>query len=306
MRRRRSERCAGSRRQRPPRDGARTHRPSVTAVRRQSERRVRQSKCDRRLLVSQRLRTANASAKRAVIVWFPGGGLVGGSSTDYDASGLVKTGNVIVVSVNYRVGALGFFAYPRSTRKGTKRATMAYGSAVRAAVVQRNIGAFGGDPANVTIAGESAGALTVLAHMVAPESAHLFARAIMESSGTPPVTARGVPRSTSPKQREQDLPPLPDARTWRVCAPSRRQSGGCAVGVSLRLIGGPNTPIPVIFHAAFTAGTYNHVPVLTGTNHNEWRWSVANAELNSGSRSPPTGIPQRSRPSTERRWRRRS
>ena len=48
------------------------------------------------------------------------------------------------------------------------------------------------------------------------------------------------------------------------------------------LIGGPNTPIPVIFHAAFTAGTYNHVPVLTGTNHNEWRWSVANAELNSG------------------------
>jgi para-nitrobenzyl esterase len=48
------------------------------------------------------------------------------------------------------------------------------------------------------------------------------------------------------------------------------------------LIGGPNTPIPVIFHAAFTTGAYAHVPVLTGTNHNEWRWPVANAELNSG------------------------
>jgi para-nitrobenzyl esterase len=227
---------------------------------------------------------ANASGKRAVIVWFPGGGLVGGSSTDYDASGLVKTGNVIVVSVNYRVGALGFFAYPALDAERHEAGDYGLMDQQYALQwVQRNIGAFGGDPANVTIAGESAGALTVLAHMVAPESAHLFARAIMESSGTPPVTARGVPTID-----------VAEATGTRFAT-----AAGCADMACLRalpadkvvdvqsafrfgLIGGPNTPIPVIFHAAFTAGTYNHVPVLTGTNHNEWRWSVANAELNSG------------------------
>jgi len=222
--------------------------------------------------------------KRAVIVWFPGGGLVGGSSSDYDTSALVTTGGVIVVTVNYRVGALGFFAYPALDTEPHESGD--YGimdQQYALAWVQRNIAAFGGDPANVTIAGESAGALTVLAHMVAPGSVHLFARAIMESSGTPTLLARAVP-------------PIAVAETT---GSKFAAAAGCADVDCLRglpadkivatqsafrfgLIGGQNTPLPTGFHQAFTTGAYAHVPVLTGSNHDEWRWSVANAELVSG------------------------
>jgi len=222
--------------------------------------------------------------RRAVIVWFPGGGLVGGSSGDYDASGLVKTGNVIVVSMNYRVGALGFFAYPGLDAE--KHEAGDYGVMDQQYAlqwVQRNIAAFGGDTSNVTIAGESAGALTVLAHMVAPESAHLFAHAIMESSGTPPVTARGVPAIDVAEgigSKFAAAVGCQDIACLRALPPDKIVAAQSAFRFGL--IGGANTPLPVSFHTAFTTGAYAHVPVLTGTNHDEWRWLVANVELITG------------------------
>jgi para-nitrobenzyl esterase len=120
---------------------------------------------------------------RAVLVWIHGGAFVGGASNLYPLDYLARDGDLVVVSMNYRLGALGFMAHPAFARD------RAGGYALedqRAALrwVQRNIAAFGGDPGNVTIAGESAGAASVCMQLFAPEeSAGLFHKAIVQSAG---------------------------------------------------------------------------------------------------------------------------
>src|SRR5256885_7797618 len=117
------------------------------------------------------------------MVWFHGGALLVGESDDYDASRLVERG-VVVVTVNYRLGALGFLAHPALTAESPDGASGNYGlmdqqEALR--WVQRNIDRFRGDPRRVTIFGESAGGLSVHSHLASPVSAGLFHGAIVES-----------------------------------------------------------------------------------------------------------------------------
>jgi para-nitrobenzyl esterase len=124
-----------------------------------------------------------ASRKLPVIVWIYGGVFVGGSSSIYPLEHLAKKGNAVIVSMNYRLGVFGFMSHPgfKAESNGT------YGlEDQRAALrwVQRNIAAFGGNPKNVTIAGESAGAASVCMHLIAPkETSGLFQRAIIQSGG---------------------------------------------------------------------------------------------------------------------------
>ena len=119
---------------------------------------------------------------RPVLVWIHGGGLVQDGARDYDGSELAADG-VVVVTINYRLGALGFLAHPAlASRPGGAAGN--YGLMDQQAAlrwVQRNIARFGGDPDNVTIAGQSAGGLSVLAQMVSPGARGLFQRAIVES-----------------------------------------------------------------------------------------------------------------------------
>jgi para-nitrobenzyl esterase len=119
-----------------------------------------------------------------VMVWIHGGGYVGGESDDYNPSALVANG-VIVVTINYRLGALGFLADAAlaSHRGGSSGdyGLMDQQAALR--WVQRNIRAFGGNPANVTIFGESAGGQSVLLQLISPTARGLFAKAIVESGG---------------------------------------------------------------------------------------------------------------------------
>ncbi|HVY84565.1 MAG TPA: carboxylesterase family protein [Caulobacterales bacterium] len=122
-----------------------------------------------------------------VFVWIHGGSLVAGSSkeTMYDGTHLATRGGVIVVSINYRLGALGYLAHPELSAESPQGISGNYGlldqiEALR--WVQRNISAFGGDPANVTVAGESAGGLSVMYLMAAPSARGLFAKAIAESA----------------------------------------------------------------------------------------------------------------------------
>ena len=121
-----------------------------------------------------------------VIVWIHGGGFVFGEGlqTDDGTAGdlLASRHGVVVVSMNYRLGPFGFLSHPALT--GEQGASGNYGLADQQAAlrwVQGEIEAFGGDPSNVTIAGESAGGMSVCAHMIAPESAGLFHRAITQS-----------------------------------------------------------------------------------------------------------------------------
>ena len=134
-----------------------------------------------------------APAKRgskpaAVLVWIPGGGNVAGGANvpSYDGVNFARDG-VIVVTMNYRLGALGFFAHPALTREAPAgQPLINYGLMDQIAVLKwvgRNIAAFGGDPQRVTLSGESAGGQDTLALMAAPAARGLYQRAIVESGG---------------------------------------------------------------------------------------------------------------------------
>ena len=127
------------------------------------------------------LRSSNEGG-RPVLVWIHGGGLIQDGARNYDGSKLAADGTV-VVTINYRLGALGFLAHPAlASRPGGPAGN--YGLMDQQAAlrwVQRNIAQFGGDPHNVTIAGQSAGGLSVLAQLVSPGARGLFQRAIVQS-----------------------------------------------------------------------------------------------------------------------------
>ena len=121
-----------------------------------------------------------------VFFWIHGGSLAIGASREplYDGARLAARG-IVVVSINYRLGALGYLAHPELSAESPLGVSGNYGlldqiEALR--WVRRNIGAFGGDPSNVTIAGQSAGALSVMYLMAAPAARGLFAKAIAQSA----------------------------------------------------------------------------------------------------------------------------
>lgn len=122
-----------------------------------------------------------------VMVWIYGGGLLNGSASTplYAGDALAKRG-VIVVTANYRLGAFGFLAHPELTRESPQAASGNYGLLDQLAAlgwVQRNIAAFGGDPANVTVFGQSSGAISISALIASPLAKGLFTRAIAQSGG---------------------------------------------------------------------------------------------------------------------------
>src|SRR5580698_2543163 len=121
-----------------------------------------------------------------VFFWIYGGALVGGASREetYDGAPLASQG-IVVISINYRLGVLGWLAHPELSKESPLGVSGNYGLLDRIEAlkwVQRNVRAFGGDPSNVTIAGESAGALSVMYLMAAPPARGLFAKAIAESA----------------------------------------------------------------------------------------------------------------------------
>ncbi len=129
-----------------------------------------------------------------VMVWIHGGGFIAGSGSApfYDGAKFARMG-VVLVTINYRLGPLGFLAHPALSKESPDGVSGNYGLMDQIAAlrwVQRNIAAFGGDPGNVTIFGESAGAVSVGWLMSAPSARGLFHRAIAESG-----TARGPARS---------------------------------------------------------------------------------------------------------------
>jgi para-nitrobenzyl esterase len=128
---------------------------------------------------------AASAAKLPVMVWIHGGGFINGSGTAelYDGTKLAQQG-VVVVTLNYRLGRFGFFAHPALTAETPKTYLANYGLMDQIAAlqwVQRNIHAFGGDPKNVTVFGESAGGIAVNRLMMIREAQGLFQKAIVES-----------------------------------------------------------------------------------------------------------------------------
>ena len=217
---------------------------------------------------------AASGSPRPVMVWLHGGGNDRGTSAGayYDGSAFARDG-VVLVSLNYRLGGLGFFAHPALTKEaGPGEPTADYGLMDQIAALQwvrRNIAAFGGDPGNVTLFGESAGGEDVLLLMSAPSARGLFAKAIVESGGEWNV-----------------IPDLAKAEREGVAVAAKAGLPGDAVtAAQLRALpasaftgmgededSGPSVDgrlLPESALAAFRNGHAAPVPLIIGTNGNE-------------------------------------
>ena len=140
---------------------------------------------------------APAEARLPVMFWIYGGGFAAGSSSEprQDGGNLSRKG-VMIVSLNYRLGVFGFFSHPDLARESDRNAAGNYGLLDQVTAlewVHKNIAAFGGDPDNVTIFGESAGSFSVSALMASPLSRGLFRQAIGESGAFFGSTLRSKP-----------------------------------------------------------------------------------------------------------------
>jgi len=218
---------------------------------------------------------------RPVMVWIHGGALVTGESNDYDATRLVEQGDVIVVTINYRLGTLGFMAHPALTAESPDHASGNYGLLDQQAAlrwVQRNILLFGGDPFRVTIFGESAGGLSVHAQLAAPSSRGLFQRAIVES---------GAYQLAQPTLATAEAA----GAAFATRAGCTDQSAACLRGLTVeQVLANQAGASPTIDHkfltqsviSAFASGQFNRVPVLEGANHDEWRLFVGLTDLVTG------------------------
>jgi len=220
------------------------------------------------------------AAAKPVLAWIPGGGFAEGSGGYrlYDGARLAARVDAVVVTMNYRVGALGFMAHPDLARELGRSASPSYGLLdQRAALtwIQRNIRAFGGDPDNVTIFGESAGAFSVCAHLAMPASRGLFARAIMQSG------ACADPLYFGPREAEAQGKQLAQALGCRDMTCLRAKSAD-AVLRALPLKRGFILPpgvwwgpvvdgveLPTLPLHALRAGAGAKVPLIVGWNRDE-------------------------------------
>ena len=208
-----------------------------------------------------------------VMVWLHGGGNRGGASSGryFDGTSFGRDG-VVLVSLNYRLGPLGFFAHPALTGEAASDQPLAnYGLMDQIAAlrwVRRNIRAFGGDPDNVTVFGESAGGVDVLALLTAPAARGLFAKAIVESGGlfekpeslreaqadgAKIATALGLPGAAATSAQLRALP---------ADALVRQEIYGDGPIIDGRLLRED-------VRAAFSCGDLPPVPLIIGYNSNE-------------------------------------
>jgi len=231
-------------------------------------------------------------ARRPVMVWIPGGAFEVGSGASYDGSRFARDG-VVCVTINYRVGASGFISFGRGEAN--------FGLLDQAAAlawVRANIAAFGGDPGNVTVFGESAGAMSIGALLAMPAAHGFFRRAILESGGPSTVmsvaTAEKSARSLATKlgvqpTREamaavpldrflaaqialkEDLLADPDPGRW----------GGEVVASLMpfhTVADGEIVPAPPLDRVA--AGASAYVDIICGSNTDDWKlFVVANGLL---------------------------
>jgi para-nitrobenzyl esterase len=221
-----------------------------------------------------------------VMVWVHGGSLRTGESDDYNPAGLVRDG-VVVVTINYRLGALGFLADSAlASHPGGPAGN--YGLMDQQAAlrwVQHNIRGFGGDPGDVTLFGESAGGLSTLAQLVSPGARGLFQRAIVES-GTYQLTQQPLAAAESAGQAfaakagcASTTAPASTAACLRRLPVSAILADEDPTGYTPDVDGAVLTQ-PV--KTALARGQFNRVPVIIGTNHDEYRLFVAGIQLLGG------------------------
>ncbi|MBS0394380.1 MAG: carboxylesterase family protein [Proteobacteria bacterium] len=221
-----------------------------------------------------------AHGPRPVLVWIHGGAYVGGSADIYPLAYLARRGDLVVVSINYRLGVFGFMTHPafEADHNGAlgledQREALRW--------IRRNIRAFGGDPQNVTLAGESAGAASVCLQLAAPrEASGLFQKAIIQSLGCT-VRLRTQAEAGATGRAVAARVGCDDAATALACLRAKPVNellqAQVAVGAGdarafAPSVGSISTPRPAL--EAFASGDIVRVPILNGGNRDEMRLYV--------------------------------
>ena len=207
--------------------------------------------------------------KHPVLVWIYGGGLNSGSTNCdiYDGEEIVKKG-VVFVSINYRVGVMGFMAHPELSKESGYNSSGNYGFLDQIAAlkwVQKNIAAFGGDPNNVTIAGQSAGAFSVNAMIASPLAKGLFHKAIPQSGGL--LSNRFNQNLTESEQ--QGLKFMEKANCNSIADLRKKSADEIQKASNLQGFGRFGTTmdgyvLPTNIFEHFKNGKHNQVPIMTG------------------------------------------
>ncbi len=215
-----------------------------------------------------------------VLVWIHGGALRSGSNSIamYDGAALAKETGVIIVSINYRLGALGYLAHPALSAESAESISGNYGLMDQIEAlnwVKRNISAFGGDPNNVTIAGESAGALSVMLLMTSPKAEGLFNKAIAQSAYMISMTA--LKDRVNGHFSEEEIGTALMSKLGATTAEDLRELGPNKIIESTSAAGYfPFATIDDVYltdqmPAVFDAGKQAKIPILTGFNEGEIR-----------------------------------
>jgi para-nitrobenzyl esterase len=217
------------------------------------------------------------SAKLPVMVWIFGGGfLAGGTSEGRQDGAQLASNGVVVVSMNYRLGIFGYFAHPALTAESPNKSSGDYGLLDQTAAlrwVKENIAAFGGDPDNVTLFGESAGSFSVSAQMASPLAKGLFQKAIGESGGA--FSSAGLAFKPLHEVETTDQTFARDDLSADTLEQLRAIPAERLVELS-RKAGAPRfVPdidgylLPESVPSIFAAGRQNDVPLLAGYNRDE-------------------------------------
>ena len=217
-----------------------------------------------------------------VMVFIHGGSGIEGSGSFYDGSVLAQKSGAVVVTINYRLGALGQLAHPALSAEAADHVSGNYSLADQQAAlgwVQANIAGFGGDASNVTLFGQSAGGIGVCMALISPASSGLFAKGIIESGPclTPLPTLAAAETSGAsfatqagcPDQSAACLRALPvDAALNPAIAQNAPVTGGWGFTQD-----GVNLPLQP--EDAFATGRFNKVPMIIGSTHDEFRLATA-------------------------------
>ena len=218
-------------------------------------------------------------AKVPVLVWIYGGGFSFGSTSTpvHNGEHLARKG-VVLVTINYRVGPLGFLAHPELTAESPHGVSGNYGLLDQIAGLQwvkQNIAAFGGDPDRVTIFGESAGGISVSMLCASPEAKGLFRGAISQSGGsfgpTRPTTYPGENMRTLAQAEQSGVAFAAKAGVASLAElrrlPPDKLPAGWGSGAAWPIVDG--RVIPDDQHRLYEAGRYNDVDILVGINSDE-------------------------------------
>lgn len=214
-------------------------------------------------------KSSKAATKKPVVVWIYGGGFVSGGAACpiYDGEATAGKG-VVFVSINYRVGAFGFFAHPELTRESGRNAFGNYGLMDQIAAlkwVKKNIAQFGGDPENVTIAGQSAGSMSVNCLVVSPQAKGLFNKAIAESGA-------GFTRNYPSLKQAEDAGTQASQKLGATSLAALRKLPADEILKNITAYRGPivdGLVLPGPVDAIYQANKQNPVVLLTGWNQNE-------------------------------------